>query len=155
MSPVPVLRSARLIIVDPAGRLLLFLYHDEHQPPFWATVGGQLVDDEDYRAAATRELEEETGFDATIGPFLRERDEIYAVAGSPQARWIEHYFLVQCASADEPDRTGWTDEERSTIRDWRWWSVDEIRRSSETFLPKWIPQLLEKVLDAEDGKIGG
>src|SRR5688500_15569708 len=55
-------RSARLIILDPRGRLLLFRYHDEHKPPFWSTAGGELQDGEDYRAAVQRELLEETGF---------------------------------------------------------------------------------------------
>ncbi len=35
-------RSSRLVIADADGRLLLFFYKDEHQPPFWATAGGEL-----------------------------------------------------------------------------------------------------------------
>jgi len=140
------LRSARLIVVDNAGRLLLFRYHDEHQPPFWATVGGQLQGDENYRAAAVRELQEETGFDAEIGPFLRERDEVYAVARRDPERWIEHYFLVRCATIEPLDQAGWTDEERTTIRAWRWWTLDELRTTDETILPAWIPDLLAEAL---------
>ena len=56
----PIRRSARLIILDPAGRLLLFRYHDGHGDPFWSTVGGELKEGEDYRQAAARELKEQT-----------------------------------------------------------------------------------------------
>lgn len=140
-------RSARLVILDPLGRLLLFRYHDGHGDPFWATAGGELQGKEDYREAAARELHEETGFDATIGPLLRTRDDVYAIARSEPARWLEQYFLVQCASSAPPDRTGWTDEERATIRNWRWWSLEEMRREeTSVFRPNWLPDLLQKAL---------
>ena len=139
-------RSARLIILDPRGRLLLFRYEDEHKPPFWSTAGGELQDGEDYRAAARRELQEETGFRSPIGPMLKEREGVYAVARSKPARWVERYFLVQCDRADTPNRANWTDEERSTIQDWKWWSVAEMREQPGSFLPDWLGDLLESTL---------
>ena len=142
---VPVSRSARMIILDSDHRLLLFQYHDEHRPPFWSTVGGRLLPGEDYLTAARRELLEETGFAAPIGRLLRTRDEVFQVAGSVPTRWIEQYFLVESAGG-VPDRTNWTEEERSTIRDYRWWSLDEMRSTTETFLPAWLPELLESTL---------
>ena len=97
-------RSARLIILDPDGRLLLFRYQDEHRPAFWSTAGGELRVEEEYRDAAQRELQEETGFPFKIGPLLHEREDIYAVARSQPARWVEQYFLVECNRADAPSR---------------------------------------------------
>lgn len=73
---IEIRKSSRLFIVDEQGRLLLFRYHDEHQEPFWATVGGELINDENYIDAAKRELKEETGLNLEIGELLRERDEI-------------------------------------------------------------------------------
>lgn len=136
------------MIVSPAGRLLLFRYHDEHRAPFWSTVGGRLLEGEAYREAAARELREETGFDAEVGPPLRVRDEVYAVARGGPARWIEHYFLVRAPEAD-PATGGWTEEERATIRAHRWWSVDEMRAAEEPFLPPWLPDLLAEVVASE------
>ena len=46
-------RCSRLVIADADGRLLLF-YKDEHQPPFWATAGGELKPGESYTDAAAR-----------------------------------------------------------------------------------------------------
>jgi 8-oxo-dGTP pyrophosphatase MutT (NUDIX family) len=40
---LPQRSSARLLILDPDGRLLLFRYEDAREPPFWATPGGQLL----------------------------------------------------------------------------------------------------------------
>jgi ADP-ribose pyrophosphatase YjhB (NUDIX family) len=144
-TPLPERGSARLVLVDPTGRLLLFRYHDEHRPPYWSTVGGRLEPGETYLDAAARELAEETGFAAAIGPLLHVRSEVFAVARQGPARWTEHYFLVRCQGG-EPDRARWTDEERATIRAHRWWSLDEMRATDETFLPAIIPGLLEEVL---------
>lgn len=125
---------------------MLFRYHDGQGAPFWATAGGELLEGETYRMAAERELAEETGFSAEIGPFLRERDAVYAVTASAPARWIEHYFLVRCAEATTPDRKGWTEEERQTIRNFRWWTLEEMQQEPvESFRPEWLPELLATV----------
>jgi ADP-ribose pyrophosphatase YjhB (NUDIX family) len=144
-SEVPIARSARLLIIDRDQRLLLFRYHDEHRPPFWATAGGKLEPGESYEAAAARELREETGFAASIGRLLRTNEGVFPVAGMGPKRWIEHYFLVE-TDGGIPDRARWTDEERTTIRDLRWWTLTEMQTTTETILPPWIPELLETTL---------
>ena len=62
-SEYPVRLAGRVIAIDPAGRVLLFFYDDP--PPkgrHWATPGGGVEGDEDFYAAARRELAEETGW---------------------------------------------------------------------------------------------
>ena len=144
---IKIRKSSRLFIVDEKGRLLLFRYHDEHQAPFWATVGGELINDEDYIDAEKRELVEETGFNLEIGELLRERDEVYAIARSTPARWLEKYYLVN--SPDEPEfsKEGWSEEEENTIQNWKWWSLEGmLTEDSDLFKPSWIPELLSTVL---------
>ena len=56
-------RAARVILLDPANRVLLMRYDDG--PPngsHWSTPGGGLNTGEEYPAAALRELAEETGW---------------------------------------------------------------------------------------------
>lgn len=142
---LPVRRSARLVLLDSEDRLLLFRYHDEHKPPFWSTAGGELKEGESYEMAAARELKEETGFTAPIGQLLRERDDVYPTARSTPARWLERYFLVRCDGT--PSREGWSEEERETIQNWKWWSLNEMRTTDETFLPSFLPDLLHDTIE--------
>src|SRR5260370_27747566 len=62
-------RAARVIVLDPEGRVLLFRY-DEGPPNgrHWSTPGGGLNDGEDYPAGARRGLAGETGWaDVLLG----------------------------------------------------------------------------------------
>ncbi|WP_445394044.1 NUDIX hydrolase [Stenotrophomonas maltophilia] len=139
-------RSARLVIVDEDGRLLLFRYHDEHHAPFWATPGGELLPGESYLDAARRELREETGLNLQIGRLVEERDAVYAVARSTPARWLETYFLVHAPVQPAIRRDGWTEEENATITDWKWWRAEEMREQPAcVFKPEWLPGLLERL----------
>jgi ADP-ribose pyrophosphatase YjhB (NUDIX family) len=154
-SLVPERRSARLLIVDPDGRLLLFRYDDGRVPPFWATPGGLLLEGETYEAAAARELVEETGFAAPVGALVRTRDEVFEAGDLGPARWIERYYLVRAAGGT-PDRRGWTAEEQRTIRTVRWWSLAELRAADEPVRPAWLPDTLTSLLaDAEERPSAG
>jgi 8-oxo-dGTP pyrophosphatase MutT (NUDIX family) len=97
--------------------------------------------------AAERELAEETGLRLAVGPVLRERDEVYAVARSGPARWLERYFLVPCPNEFDPSVAGWSEEERSTIRQHKWWHLDEMKASDDhQFRPPWLAHLLSDVM---------
>ncbi|MCJ0875918.1 NUDIX domain-containing protein [Pseudomonas sp. JI-2] len=140
-------RCSRLVIADADGRLLLFFYKDEHQPPFWATAGGELKPGESYTDAAARELHEETGLTRPIGKLLKERDEVYAVARSTPARWLEKYFLVERPANTDVFAAKWTEEEQSTIQKWKWWSLREMQdEAPSSFKPEWLPELLGAIL---------
>jgi hypothetical protein len=59
MSTGPALRirrAARVIVVDPASRALMFRYHVPGRQPFWVTAGGECEVGESFADAARREL---------------------------------------------------------------------------------------------------
>jgi len=141
-------KCSRLLIVNEKNQLLLFLYKDEHsRDPFWATAGGELKQGETYLEAARRELYEETGLVNDIGELVAEREDVFAVARSVPAIWQEKYFLVECSLNSEVFAASWTEEEKSTIQRWGWWSLDDMKSTGTIFKPGILPIMFEKVLN--------
>lgn len=141
-------QCSRLMIVNEKNQLLLFQYKDEHsRDPFWATAGGELKKGETYLEAAKRELYEETGLENEIGDLIFEREDIFAVARSVPALWQEKYFLVECSSESEVFAASWTEEEKSTIQKWSWWSLEDMQLNSTLFKPEILPSMLETIVN--------
>ena len=126
--------SARILLLDPDGRILLFRFDAPGRQPFWATPGGALDPGEGFEACARRELREETGFDLDCGCEVGRRlAEFVTLEGIPVAA-DERYFLVRTDTA-EIATVGHTELERSVMRDWRWFSREELARHDEPFFP--------------------
>ena len=142
---LPVRHSARLLVIDANDQLLLFRYDDGRKPPFWATVGGQLLPGERPEDAASRELAEETGLRDPIGRLVCERHEVFAAGDLPLTQWHQHYFEVRTRGG-AIRRDGWTAEERRTIQESRWWSVGELAAATEPVLPAWLPDVFAELL---------
>ena len=140
-------QCSRLMIINEKNELLLFQYKDEHsKDPFWATAGGELKPGEIYLEAAKRELFEETGLECEIGSLVMEREDVFAVARSVPALWQEQYYLVECSSESEVFAAAWTEEEKSTIQRWKWWSLEEAQNEDISFKPECIPNLFSEII---------
>src|SRR5262245_37312361 len=75
--------TARVLLLGPRQRLLLLLAQDTvggHQ--WWVTPGGGLQPGESFEQAARRELQEETGIRAEIGPWVWTRRHVYTFQGA-------------------------------------------------------------------------
>ncbi|MEU8868804.1 NUDIX hydrolase [Streptomyces umbrinus] len=142
-STPPLREAARAIVLDAEDRLLLLRY--DENGGFWATPGGSLEDGEDYATATLRELHEELGIDektVELGAQLAERSKDHLVGGR-EVRQVEKYFLTRVSAADvDPARASQPDN----IREHRWWTLAELRATSETVYPHGLADLVSGVL---------
>lgn len=146
----PVLRrAARVLLVDAAGRVLLFRGHDPDRPEegtWWFTVGGGLDEGESPRAAASRELFEETGLamdpDSLTGPVHRELAE-FSLAGTAYRQ--DNEFFVARVGQHDVVTAGFTDFEATFMLEHRWWSRAELLATDDTVYPESLPVLLERL----------
>lgn len=141
-------QAGRVILLDPAGHVLLFFY-DEGRPngPHWCTPGGGLDPGEDFRAGAARELAEETGWaDIPLGDEVF-RDEFVMAFGRTDVRQEERFFVAR-TSRPRPPVTGVEAMHRSDgIDAWRWWTLAELEATSESIWPARLAGLIRS-LDA-------
>ncbi|WP_299191806.1 NUDIX domain-containing protein [uncultured Erythrobacter sp.] len=135
-------RSARLIVLDPSERVLMFRFDVAGRPPFWVTAGGECEPDESFEEAARRELLEETGISADPGEQIaRTTPEFVTVEGEP-VQADERYFLVR---VPEPSISTdcHTALEQQVMTQHRWFSLDELGGWHEALFPENLAKLIE------------
>jgi 8-oxo-dGTP pyrophosphatase MutT (NUDIX family) len=148
--------AARILVISPEGRTLLFRYADVDDPTdtWWVAPGGGAEAGEDVRTAARRELFEETGLRAgDLGEVVRRRVVDLRFADGP-VRQDEHFFTISAAEF-VPDDRNWTELERATTAEHRWWSVEELRSASDAVFPEDLSSLLEELISARNGAATG
>ena len=121
-------RSARVIVFDPAGRVLLIrcsvVRRDGKEFVFWLTPGGEIEPDEEPRAAARREIREELGLELDVrGPVYAEQNQ-FEHMGEMRDN-LDFYFVARC-EAEAPRMQGVTRDEIAMMREIRWWTAEEL-----------------------------
>ena len=134
--------ASRIILIGP-NRAVLFLRAQEPQSrkTFWVMPGGGLDGDETFEAAATRELREEAGCAFTLGPCVWVRRHKHVWNGKDADQYERFYVAyTETMILNPEDQDGY-------ILDYKWWSLDELRSSSEEFAPRSVAELLPDILN--------
>ncbi|MFD2091307.1 NUDIX hydrolase [Blastococcus deserti] len=145
--------TARVVVLDPSGRVLLLgaRLTDPAVPPgdvlFWYTPGGGVEDGEALRVAAVRELAEEIGLDvdpaALEGPVWLRR-HVGPFAGV-EIDSRETFFVLRDVVHEVAPRE-LTELELLGDEPHRWWTAEEIARSGQSFAPSDLAALLPELL---------
>jgi 8-oxo-dGTP pyrophosphatase MutT (NUDIX family) len=137
-------RSARVLVLDPLGRVLLLHGCDPSAPEagsWWFTPGGGLDEGETHEQAAARELWEETGLrDLPLSGPVAERTAEFTYEGV-RYKQLEQFFVTRVSVADlvvEP--AAHTELEVRALLGWRWWSARELAVTEDRVYPEWLPR---------------
>ena len=141
--------AARVLLVDAAGRVLLFRGGDPAAPDagtWWFTPGGGLEPGESWAEGAARELHEETGLRVApedLGPPVLEERADFSFAGMLIDQ-DQRFFLLRVDSHDV-DTSAFSELELASIEEHRWWSVDELAATGDTVYPIGLVDVLRRL----------
>jgi len=145
-------KSSRAIVLNKQNQIFLFRYTFDffaEKEAIWITPGGALEEGETFEEALKRELYEELGMELTEpAPEVFYRTPIYELKNGETVRSEERFYLVRLEET-EFSYANWTESENKRMTAGRWWSVDEIRKSSEKFFSEDAVGILERVSGGE------
>ncbi len=139
--------AARVFLLDGDGAVLLLRGCDSARPDagtWWFTPGGGIDPGETPADAARREVREETGLEVDgLGDVVFRRTARFEFEGVHYLQ-REEFFCVRCERFTVDD-AGWSDVERRTMIDHRWWTYEELVATDETVFPEQIAEIVRSL----------
>ncbi|SDJ17028.1 ADP-ribose pyrophosphatase YjhB, NUDIX family [Frankineae bacterium MT45] len=152
--PIPRV-GARVLLLDPNGRLLLihehYDYFGQERRTHWITPGGGIEADETLQQAAAREVYEETGIVIELAPQatpVHRTGRLWSGGGNVYDQ-VDHFFVVRLEAEADVVAASPTPEEVASAIGHRWWSASELATTDERLLPPDIANLLARI-NADD-----
>jgi 8-oxo-dGTP pyrophosphatase MutT (NUDIX family) len=140
--------TARILVADPEGRILLFSAGAAGEERWWLTPGGGVHRGETVVAAGVRELLEETGYcvtEAELGPVVA-TSTTHWQSRSGKAFLGAHSFFFVRVPHTTLKTDGREEYERTFLTGHHWWSVTELRAATEWISPPGLADLMERLL---------
>jgi 8-oxo-dGTP pyrophosphatase MutT (NUDIX family) len=148
MQPGQHRETARILLTNSSGEFFLLLTHFDPEvglPPRWITPGGGIDAGETPIEAAVRELWEETGIAVSqeaLGEKLGEIAGRWAWGdGLNHHTYVDHFYKLKVEDFDLDD-SGWTDDERRDVLEFRWWSLADLKATGEQIGPHGLADLI-------------
>lgn len=150
-------RTSRIVLLDQHDRVLLFLTvaPDTSGRARWITPGGGVDAGEDHAAAARRELWEETGLAVPeLGAPIWAHDFTVEWDAADHDTGHAEFFFARTTNF-EPSRAGWTAEEHRDVLAHRWWSLDDLDSTGESYEPAELRDLVALGIDTTERRTDG
>ena len=138
-------RAARAILLTPQHEVLLMrMVFPWRNEDLWILPGGGIEPGEDAQSSAAREVLEETGAtDITIVGEAWYRDSF---VDATNTHLQQRYFLAH-TERFEPKPTDLSEAEMDWVREYRWWSIDELTRADVVVEPFRIGKGLVEIVE--------
>ena len=112
----------------------------------WLTPGGGIHRGEGDFEALDREVWEETGLRLpAVVSLVWQRVHTYPFK-PVDIRQAEDFYLVRVARFTPTSDNNPEKAERDVFREFRWWSVDDMRESRELFVPRDFADLVDELI---------